>query len=273
MNSLLEKVRNFYQNNPKKVRLALIAIVAVGIFSYAALEFTSQPGFCYNCHEMHPAWNNWKNSVHAEVTCNSCHIKPGFVNLVLHKMSSYKEIIAHFTVQNKPNPPKIHASELEPENEACSQCHSMNRQFSFSGDLKVPHELHIKKGLTCPTCHSRVVHGDPDQRKPKMEVCLTCHDGKKAPDKCGTCHTKKAVPETHKQANWFQVHGKMSKVINCGKCHNWRPDWCMQCHKKKPQSHLTMWRANHGARAKADRKGCNACHRPDFCMRCHGIQP
>jgi len=271
---MLDKLKNFYANNQRKANIAIIALVVMTVFSYGAIKFTSMPSFCASCHEMKPAFNNWKTSVHASVTCYDCHMPPGVINFITHKAGAMKELYLHFTVFNKPNAPKIHATDLEPINEAClSNCHSLKRQFSFSGHLNVPHELHIKQGLTCSSCHSRVVHGDPDQRKPKMETCFTCHDGKKAPDKCGVCHTKMATPDNHKQANWLQVHGQMSKSINCGKCHSWRPDWCMECHKKKPESHMTRWRANHGAVANANRAGCNACHKLDFCMRCHGVQP
>ncbi|HZD59199.1 MAG TPA: NapC/NirT family cytochrome c [Anaerolineae bacterium] len=272
---LLEKLQNYYQNNQKKANILIIAVVALGLFSYGALQFTSTPGFCVRCHEMKPAFNNWKQSVHAEITCYDCHMPPGVFNLLKHKVSAMKELYLHATVYNKPNAPKIHAKESKPVNEACGKCHTFNRTMAFGGGLNVPHKLHIEKGLMCTTCHSRVVHGEGDvkSRKPKMETCMVCHDGKTAPNRCTVCHTKLAVPTNHKQANWLQVHGQMSKTMNCNKCHNWKPGWCMQCHNKKPQSHLTMWRTNHGARAKADRKGCNACHKPDFCMNCHGIQP
>ncbi|MBE0447713.1 MAG: NapC/NirT family cytochrome c [Actinobacteria bacterium] len=270
---LLEKAKNYYQNNQKKANIVIIAIVALGLFGYGAIKFTSTPGFCYNCHEMHPAVDNWKESVHAEVTCYACHMEPGVVPLLVHKVKAYKEIIAHFTVFNKPNPPKIHAQEKEPVNESCGRCHSFNRTMGFGGGLNVPHKLHIDKKLKCTTCHGRVVHGDAKERSPKMELCMKCHNGETAPDACGVCHTKMGTPENHKQANWYQVHGQMSKTVNCNACHNWRPDWCMQCHKQKPKSHLVRWRANHGAPAKASRSGCNACHKLDFCMNCHGIQP
>lgn len=270
---LLDKLKEYSQNNPKRVRLAVIAVIALALISYGSLEFTSRPGFCVNCHEMKPAYDNWKSSVHSEVTCYDCHMDPGIVNLLTHKVKAMKELYLHFTVFNKPNPPKIHAQELQPVNDACGKCHSFNRTMAFSGGLNVPHKLHIEKGLTCPTCHSKVVHGEPDERKPKMEVCFTCHDGKTAPDKCGVCHTKMATPDSHKKSNWLSVHGQMAKTINCAKCHKWRPDWCMQCHQKKPVSHEVRWRANHGKHAKEDRKGCNACHKPDFCMGCHGIAP
>lgn len=272
--ALLNNIISYFQGNPKRVRLLGIAVVGLLVISWGGVTFSSQPGFCGGtCHEMKPAYDNWKTSVHAEVTCNACHIEPGTVNLLIHKVMSYKEIVAHVTTYSKEDAPPVVAKHLKPVNDACTQCHSANREYSFSGDLKVPHQLHIQKGLTCPQCHSRMVHGTEEQRKPKMEVCLTCHDGKKAPDECGACHTKKAVPASHRQANWYQVHGQLSKTVNCQKCHNWRPDWCMDCHKKKPESHQVLWRSSHGDRATTDRAGCNACHKLDFCMRCHGIQP
>ncbi|MDP2210903.1 MAG: NapC/NirT family cytochrome c [Candidatus Aquicultor sp.] len=275
---LLGKIKDFYNNNQRKANIIIIAVVALGVFSYGALQYTGSPGFCNSCHEMNPAFDSWKTSVHSEVTCYSCHMPPGVINYATHKVAAVKEIYLHFTVFNKPNPPKIHATQKKPVNDACGGCHSFNREMAFGGGLNVPHKLHIEQGLSCTTCHARVVHGTGDKddkkaRKPKMETCMKCHDGKKAPDKCGVCHTKMGTPDSHKQANWFQVHGQMTKTINCNECHNWRPDWCMDCHTKKPGSHAVRWRSNHGAAAKADRASCNACHTLNFCMRCHGVQP
>jgi hypothetical protein len=223
---------------------------------------------------MKPRYENWKTSDHAEVGCADCHTEPGLPAQALHKVVALKELYLHFTVQNQPNPPEIEANEEAKEtvNHACLRCHSLDRNYTLPNNLIMPHKKHIEKGLVCSTCHLRLVHGEADNRGPKMELCLKCHNGKKAPDKCTTCH-KMTAPANHKQANWLDVHGKLSKTLDCGKCHNWRSYWCAQCHSKKPKSHQVKWRTNHKNRAKTDRGGCNACHQPSFCMKCHGVAP
>jgi hypothetical protein len=273
-----------------KVPLILIALyyMLVGV-----LYITSVPSFCLLCHEMKPYGNQWKNSNHANVPCIKCHVEPSIVKQALHKVVALKELYAHLTNSYEfPIIPK----ELIPVDKACMSCHPLTREFSLSGDLKMPHEkhynvladeplkikvsgweeaeVHFEKNR-CVYCHFNVVHADKEEdRRPQMEFCMdNCHNGKKAPENCDLCHTKKNVPKSHLAENWFKVHGAKQTEEDCKSCHGWRPDFCADCHKKKPESHTARWRTFHGDKARGDTKGCFACHSDKFCMKCHGILP
>ena len=62
------------------VILPLVLVVFV-VASLAAASYTERSSFCVSaCHEMNPYGVTWKASVHRNVACVKCHIKPGMVN-------------------------------------------------------------------------------------------------------------------------------------------------------------------------------------------------
>lgn len=160
---------------------------------------TNSPAFCSSCHEMTPEYSTYTASAHSEISCVQCHIKPGVVNMLTHKMKSMKELYYHFTTV----PEQIVQTEEEAvSNENCLQCHSTNRFVTASNDLKVDHKKHIDEGIPCITCHSGVVHAKMAVRelnvgedrakwansknadklieekylRPNMGTCIDCHD-------------------------------------------------------------------------------------------------
>ena len=277
-----------------------IIVLVIYLVLLGVLYITSVPPFCGNlCHEMKMYYDQWRASNHANVTCIDCHVEPGFFNQLHHKIIALKELYAHIT---KTYEYPIIPRELAPVDESCKRCHSGKREFSLSGDLRMPHEKHVEifhkepigalRGLvhgaehaeinfeeaSCIICHFNVVHAPSDaDRRPQMELCVdNCHNGKRAPDNCDLCHLKKNIPASHNRPDWLKIHGSLSNdpKQNCKACHQWRPtNFCGDCHKQRPKSHTATWRTFHGDRAKADRKGCNACHQDNFCMKCHGILP
>lgn len=161
-----------------------------GILGYGAMQLTSMPGICSGCHEIYPAVESWKQSIHSGITCRNCHVPPGI-------MGGMGRIYLQLTVFNKPsNQPRAQVKEKMFVNNVCGRCHSSNRAMAFSGGLNVPHIKHIEKGFMCTTCHSKVVHGEGGEktRKPEMETCMRCHDGETAPEACGVCHITAPEP-------------------------------------------------------------------------------
>src|SRR3990172_382168 len=77
------------------IRLAIAAVIGAVVLSGALLVTTSRPGFCRSCHEMRDDYRAWRASAHKEVSCVSCHIEPGAVNFLTHKVSALKEVSAH----------------------------------------------------------------------------------------------------------------------------------------------------------------------------------
>ena len=57
------------------------------------------------------------------------------------------------------------------------------------------HRIHREKKIACDTCHNSSVTNTMREvglatrlQLPKMDTCLTCHDGKTASAACSTCH-------------------------------------------------------------------------------------
>jgi nitrate/TMAO reductase-like tetraheme cytochrome c subunit len=199
---LWRKFRNINWKNPvnrwKLLFAALVFCIVVFGGGYGVLSFTNSPAFCSSCHEMQPEYTTYTASAHNEISCVQCHIKPGFTNMITHKMKSMKEVYYHVTGV----PEQIVQTEEEAvTNKNCLQCHSKNRLVTASGDLKVNHKGHIEKDIPCITCHAGVVHAKIVARginleedrgdwtkanaeklieqkylRPNMGTCIDCHD-------------------------------------------------------------------------------------------------
>jgi nitrate/TMAO reductase-like tetraheme cytochrome c subunit len=258
--------------------LALI-VVAVGFLAVAAVylpvAMTSTPSFCDNCHLMVEPTELWEQSTHGNVNCIECHVNPGIVNEIEHKILSYKEIYAQIFGSGE-MPPDVHL----PSNESCLQCHNDDREVSPSGDIKIPHLEHVEmRDLRCADCHFNVVHsrrGEPGG-PPPMDVCYMCHDGVKAPDTCATCHLTPPPKEEAHPTDALENHGRMAtdRIDDCRRCHSEASRFCEDCHSKPPESHLVpAWRYTHYRAVELKgRDGCYGCHdEEEFCQKCHKVQ-
>ncbi len=173
----LDKLKAYFQNEKKKIVTVIVVLVLLG---YGIRQLTLTPALCGNCHEPYSAFKSWRQSIHSTVPCDNCHRPPGIAG-------GSKRIYLEFTAPNTLNAQLI--GKALP-NEVCEQCHSMNRTFTFGGGLVVPHEKHLKQGIRCTTCHSNIAHAEGGEKagRPKMETCMQCHNGKRAPENCGVCH-------------------------------------------------------------------------------------
>ncbi|WML41190.1 NapC/NirT family cytochrome c [Neobacillus sp. OS1-2] len=199
---LWQKFRAIDWKNPvnrwKLLFVSLVGCIVIFGGGYGVLSLTNSPSFCASCHEMAPEYSTYTASAHNNISCVQCHIKPGFVNMVTHKMKSMKEVYYHVTGV----PEQIVQTEEEAvSNENCLQCHSKNRLVTASGDLKVNHKGHIEEGIPCISCHAGVVHAKIVTRgintedvrghwtkenaeklvekkylRPNMGSCIDCHD-------------------------------------------------------------------------------------------------
>lgn len=199
---LWHKFRNIDWKNPvnrwKLLFASLVVLIVVGAGGYGVLSFTNSPSFCKSCHEMAPEYTTYTASAHNQISCVQCHIKPGTITMMVHKVKSLKEVYYHVT--GVPNQ-IVQTEEEAVSNENCIQCHSKNRLVTASGDLKVNHKNHIEKGIPCITCHSGVVHAKIAARgintkdvvgqwteksaqklieakylRPNMGTCIDCHE-------------------------------------------------------------------------------------------------
>lgn len=261
--------------NAKKILIygGIGVIVLFLLLFWTGNSLVHNSSFCKRCHEMKASHDTWLATSHEKVDCYDCHQKPGFLGNVGSLLTLGGQTYAHFS-GNYRKPISVDGGIKD---KTCFQCHVTWREVSPGGDLIVPHDQHVKKlNIECNFCHNRIVHGwereGEFKTNPPMQLCMRCHDGKKAPSECDRCHTEKAVPVNHKLANWPQDHGVISKTEDCKSCHGWTPDYCRDCHfSKRPTSHIegARFRSLHGARAKERRAGCLVCHNDDFCQRCH----
>jgi nitrate/TMAO reductase-like tetraheme cytochrome c subunit len=185
-------------NRWKLLFVSLVGCIVVFGGGYGVLSLTNSPTFCASCHEMAPEYSSYTASAHNQITCVQCHIKPGTINMLTHKMKSMKEVYYHVTGVPKQI---VQTEEEAVSNENCLQCHSKNRLVTASGDLKVNHKKHIDKDIPCITCHAGVVHAKMATRginieearghwtkesaqklmekkylRPNMGSCIDCHD-------------------------------------------------------------------------------------------------
>ncbi len=145
-------------------------------------------------------------------------------------------------------------------------------------DVIFSHEFH--EGIECSSCHKGIEKNENIEKvsRPKMPVCLECHNGDEAPKACDTCHKKirqDIAPETHK-GDWAQWHGKEATFDKqvCLYCH--QKNMCQNCHQtEKPRDHLTfVWKnEDHGIEATHDRRKCAECHTAGYCSDCHRQKP
>lgn len=199
---LWRKFRKIDWKNPvnrwKLLFASLVGCIIIFGGGYGVLSFTNSPAFCSSCHEMAPEYTTYNASAHDQISCVQCHIKPGFTNMITHKVKSLKEVYYHVT--GVPNQ-IVQTEEEAISNENCLQCHSKNRLVTASGDLIVNHKGHLEEGIPCITCHSGVVHAkiatrgintekdrgqwtaqnaeklmDEKYMRPNMGTCIDCHD-------------------------------------------------------------------------------------------------
>jgi hypothetical protein len=244
------------------VLLALIALV-LPVFS------TLQPGYYARYASLRPRMDHWRDSTHGRIACVDCHMDPGVGGFLSFAARS----VPTFYAQLVSGPSATNLLQL-PSRAACQRCHTDYRQVSPNGDLLIPHRAHVEVlHIQCVVCHKDLVHsaGTGTYNQPKMATCLTlCHNGVKATDKCDKCHTRKEVPASHHAKDWLLVHGKTNRTVECGKCHAWTPNYCGDCHKKRPPSHVGNWKTAHQVEAKVHGDGCLVCHsKTNFCGKCH----
>ncbi len=161
--------------------------------------------------------------------------------------------------------------------------------------LTFSHQLHLEQGGVCLDCHKGVVEAGTAtvQHLPTMYTCLSCHDGRKAPDECSTCHlqdpgtgrmatslgndpvapTGRFRPDDHTDPEWLYRHefAARSDQDQCSACHDQRQ--CLDCHdgvQKDQRVHPGDWHMTHGLQALRRDIECQSCHdSQDWCASCH----
>jgi len=247
-----------------------------------------------------------------------------------HKKHLAKRIECDFCHEKAPGSRNA-ADDLIPDEEVCSTCHEIDRahpekrspKLAARGlandcalchpgftpgaevarvvmpapNLKFDHKVHVDKKIECTRCHgdlSKIELADRTQL-PAMELCLSCHDSRKAPlhaaSRCTTCHPSRydGTLETRFPSGTLTPSGTLRgdahtltfrtdhKAVArddegyCLSCH--RRDFCQSCHNgvvKPFDFHGNDYLSRHPVEARRDDPRCDACHRrQSFCLGCH----
>jgi hypothetical protein len=250
------------------VALVVIALIAAAVLP---LVLTLQPSYYDRYPSLAGRIAAWRSSTHAPFVCADCHVDPGSAGLIAYADKAlpafYSQLMSGPTTENVL---------AVPSSSACLKCHTSDRTVSPNGDLMIPHPKHVGElGIACATCHKNLVHSlnGAGFNRPEMATCLVagCHDGTKAKNDCMSCHTQIQVPPDHKKPDWVTVHPTLIGKIDCAKCHAWTPNYCQDCHSKRPPSHVGNWKYGHQFAATArGEKGCLVCHdQTAWCDKCH----
>jgi len=145
MKRLRERLARFFAPAPGSPRwLFILPYVVLGILTLIMVtggvygwEYTNSPKFCGTaCHTMPPQDTVYKQSPHANVTCEECHIgRASFGDQLMRKSQGLKETYYQFfNLYEFP----IRAKALRPARDTCEKCHQPET-FSDDSLRVIPH--------------------------------------------------------------------------------------------------------------------------------------
>ncbi len=205
------------------LKVTLITVPIVVIFSFTAIEYTSQPQFCTSCHIMQPYYDSWKTSSHSKVSCLECHFPPGIEGYVESKTQAISQVVKYFTKTYGTKP----WAEISDKSCLRSGCHTerlLHGKVVFKG-VVFDHQTHLTqlrrgKQLRCVSCHSQIVQGT--HITVTETTCFLCHF-KDLPEGepisgCPSCHT--APTKTIEiQGVTFKHQDMIAQGVDCRRCH------------------------------------------------------
>jgi nitrate/TMAO reductase-like tetraheme cytochrome c subunit len=204
--SLAERVQP-----PRTMRGLIVLVAAVGglgtlvaVGGLKAMEWTETEGFCSKCHTMAPEAKAYSLSVHRDVACAECHVKPGVGGFVEAKLNGAKQTLEILTGSfPKPIPAPDH-SKLPSPKDTCMKCHALGDIAGDGNPTKIivhprfrddkantretvavvvrPPELGSEKGAPGAHWHvkQKVEFTSPDEQSRKIDwVGVTYKNGRK----------------------------------------------------------------------------------------------
>lgn len=248
----------------------LLFLILAGTILALSISHTSQSVFCASCHEMDEHFATWQVSSHKSVPCESCHVSPGLLGMFRTKIGATRMVAKHVAGHGTADGIQGHVPDAN-----CKKCHKTTREWIVYHGLKISHQKHWDRNISCIFCHKKVVHG-PNAATinvPTMEMCYECHDGKKAPNRCGLCHETLGVrkPSTFSR-EWREGHVAevAGKPEACMRCH--QQTFCSNCHNLA-NPHDAGFIDSHAQAYKRNPKSCDYCHtqglKSPTCASCH----
>lgn len=161
--------------------------IALALFTWQAIHFTSRPSFCASCHEIRSAVDSWERRPHRGISCFACHAQPGQIGFLQRKVGGLVELYRHLT-GNFREPLEARVNTLT----SCrrSGCHANVNTINGGKLVRFPHNSHLARNLDCLECHRWAAHEPPPGRAaPHLhDVCGNCHTQVRESERCSTCH-------------------------------------------------------------------------------------
>jgi nitrate/TMAO reductase-like tetraheme cytochrome c subunit len=203
-----------------QVAIVLAVLGAAGTVGF--LEYSAQPGFCDNCHNMVPYYESWQSSSHNMVPCIQCHYAPGIKAEAMGKVQAANQVVKYLTRTFSEKP------WAEIEDAACTRegCHIEQRLgvVSFQG-VRFDHAQHLGelrrgKDLRCTSCHSQIVQGEHLTVTPT--TCNLCHfKDRPVGQPLGGCLGCHPSPSNLEYEGVLIDHEQVVRDrVSCSKCHS-----------------------------------------------------
>jgi cytochrome c nitrite reductase small subunit len=158
----------------KPVLLIVLGIlIAFPLFSltYYTMVRTSTPEFCASCHEIQPAYEEWKTSTHVNnaqgfvADCMDCHLpapQDTFDFFFAKTYHGMKDVFKHFTGGTYDRKDNRLAAYAAFKNSQCQKCHRNLLNIPNNRGARLAHKatLYPLPGMErkCVDCHRDLVH-------------------------------------------------------------------------------------------------------------------
>ncbi|MDP2470394.1 MAG: cytochrome c3 family protein [Candidatus Palauibacterales bacterium] len=256
------------------IQVLLLFGLLAGLSTLGFIEYSAQPSFCTNCHNMKPYYESWASSSHNDVPCIKCHYAPGIKAEAMGKVQAANQVVKYVTGSYGTRP------WAEIEDAAClrSGCHSTRKlegELVFSG-VRFNHRQHLiqlrrGKQLRCTSCHSQIVQGE--HLAVTKETCFLCHFRGQPPGEpiagCTGCHS--SPPRLEVEGRVIDHPQYVADMVSCVSCHDRvtsgtgaaDQDRCYVCHNLPERlaeyENTTLIHEVHLTEHNVE---CQLCHRP-----------
>jgi hypothetical protein len=229
-------VLDFARASVRRTAIVIIALTGVNIAivsmaAYKSVEYADSTGFCTGvCHTpMQPEAVAHVNTVHASVSCASCHVGPGAPGFVSAKVGGVRRLNAVVTRSvTRPIPVPVH--DLPATDGTCATCHTPER---YIGDkVKRVHEYAEDEGSTeqVTTLTMKVggggfenggPHGIHWHASPQTRIEYVATDATRATIAWVRVTDTRGTREyTADGATSEQIAAGVRRVMDCTDCHN-----------------------------------------------------
>jgi hypothetical protein len=239
--------------------IAMLALLTWMAWSRPSVEFAEETSDIMFSHELHVE--------EGEMACITCHENAE------KSISSIDWNLPSMDICSECH------DEVE-DDEECGVCH---RNAEDPGEFLYPerevefnHQVHLGQGVQCTECHGVFDESNAlkDVHLPAMSLCLDCHEGTKADDKCELCHGSRITLADIHPGDWLHLHRDriITEPEGCQVCHR-NESSCLECHRGDNLTgkiHSLNYQFTHGLDAKGKEKDCQRCHSlTGFCNDCH----